>query len=439
MQPPQAGNSDLLQALSMAVSTNAHRILIFSAKAWTIIAITVIAYSALYLPQAAESTDYVMTFYASGHLVASGQAAKLYPESGALSFTTSPFNQATHVLLPGLPHNLTAAYMYSPLVAWAFAPLSHLRPNLSLLVWQGLSLVALVISCALLARLTHTKATDIFFLSFLLFPVFITIWIGQLGLVFGLLPLCLGYFLLTANRSFLAGLAWSFLSLKPQYLPAVGLVGLVLALVGRINCLAGIALGSGGLFLANLLIFPSDITLNWLTSLRASDAIFSSGLYAIPIHLVASLPSNLLMLAPLAQRSLAKWSIYCFVAALWITGLWQCRRMAKSGGNDVATISMTVVVGTILLPLVAPHMLYYDLALLLPAGATLFNKRPMQEGILLPWLTSIAWLSISLYFPLFLSFTPHFTLPLVLDLILLGIFIGLLRTTSRLSLDHKRS
>ncbi len=430
----------MLSYSRLARAISPYRILLFLAKAWTIVAIFVIVYSVLSMPQAAESTDYVMTFYAAGHLAASGQADKLYPESGALSFTTSPFNKATHALLPHLPNNLTAAYMYSPLVAWTFAPLSHLRPHLSLLFWQGLSLAALAVCCVLLAHLTHAKATDIFLLSFLLFPVCITIWIGQLGIVFGLLPLCAGYFLLVENRPLLAGLAWSLLSLKPQYLPAVGLVSLVLALGGRIQCLAGIVLGGTGLFLANLFVFPPEVTMNWLTSLRASDAIFSSGLYAIPIHLITSLPSNLLMLAPVAQRSLAKGFIYFLAVALWVSCLWRCRRMAKAGVNGVVTLSLTVVTGTVLLPLVAPHMLYYDLALLVPAGATLLDKRwPMQERIPLAWLTCTAWLSISLYFPLFLSVKPSFVLPLVLDLLLLGIFITMLRTTSRQSFDLQRS
>jgi Glycosyltransferase family 87 len=424
----------------MAVAITLYRILVFFAKTWTIIAIIVILYSALYLPQAAESTDYVMTFYVAGHLAASGQAANLYPGSDTLSFTNAPFDKATHALLPHLPRNLTAAYMYSPLVAWIFAPLSHLRPNLSLLLWQGFSLAALAICCAPLARLTRTKSTDIFFLSFLLFPVFITVWIGQLGIVFGLLPLCGGYFLLMKNRPFLAGLAWSFLSLKPQYLPAVGLVGLALALVGRSHCLAGIILGSAGLFLANVFIFPTEITMNWLTSLKVSDAIFSSGLYTVPIHLITSLPSNLLMLLPLAQRSWFKWPIYFLTASLWFIGLWECRRLAKAEVNESLTISLTVVVGTILLPLVSPHMLYYDLCIFLPAGATLLgNNWPMQGGILLARLTWITWLSISIYFPLFLGVKPTLALPLLLDFILLALSLSLLKITNKLSPDPKLS
>ena len=424
----------------MTVAITPYRILVFFAKTWTILAIIVILYSALYLPQAAESTDYVMTFYVAGHLVASGEALNLYPGPDALSFTGAPFDKATHALLPHLPQNLTAAYMYSPLVAWIFTPLSHLRPNLSLLLWQGLSLAALAICCALLASLTQTRSSDIFFFSFLLFPVFISVWIGQLGIVFGLLPLCGGYFLLMKNRPFLAGLAWSFLSLKPQYLPTVGLVGLALALVGRIHCLLGIVLGSAALFLANLFILPKEITMNWLTSLKVSDAIFSSGLYTVPIHLITSLPSNLLMLFPVAQRSLFKWLIYFLAATLWFIGLWQCRRLANANVNEPLTMSLTVVLGIILLPLTSPHMLYYDLCIFLPAGVILLGKnRLTREGDFLGPLTLIAWTGISIYFPFFLSIKPTSGQPLMLNLVLLGLFISLLTVTNKVLLGPKLS
>ena len=423
----------------MAEAMTSYRILVFFAKTWTIIAIIVIVYSALYLPQAAESTDYMMNFYAAGHLSASGQAAHLYPGPDTLSFTNSPFDKATHALLRHLPQNLTASYSYSPLVAWIFAPLSHLRPNLSLLLWQGLSVAALAISCALLGRLTRIKGTDIFFLSFLLFPVFITLWIGQLGIVFGLLPLCAGYFLLMKNRPFLAGLAWSLLSLKPQYLPAVGLVGLALAMVGRIHCLAGIMFGSAGLFLANLFIFPQEITMKWLISFRASDAIFSTGLYTVPIHMITSLPSNLLMLFPVSQRPSLKLPFYLLAAALWLTGLWQGWKLARSDEDRPSKVPLISAIGLSLLPLVPPHMLYYDLCMFLPAGVTLTGQEsPTPKGDFLRKAALIAWASIILYFPLFLTVNANVAVPLALEFILLGFFVAMLVFTNTISVGSER-
>jgi hypothetical protein len=411
-----------------------YRILLFFARTWTILATTLIIYSALYLPEAAESTDYVMTFYVAGHLAASGRATDLYPETNVLSFTGSPFDKAAHALLPHLPHNLTAAYMHSPLVAWIFSPLSRLAPNLSLLLWQGLSLVGLAICCGILAHVHDTKTSDILFLSFLLFPIFITLWIGQLSIVFGLLPLCTGFLLLMKSRPFLAGLAWSFVSLKPQYLPAVGLVGTALALAGRPHCLVGLVLGSAALLLANLVIFPQETTLKWLASFRAADASYSSGFYNVPIHLITSLPSNLLMLFPVDQRAALKLPLYALAAGLWLIALWQCWRLARTHLDQRAKILLMGLLAVVLLPLVPPHMLYYDLGLFLPSAIALRGRRPqMPEEFHLRRLTLIISTGISLYFPFFLSLNPNAALPLGLVSLFLACFIVILAMTNRIS------
>ena len=414
------------------VKITLYRTLLFLSKTWTILAVIVIGYSALYLPRPAESTDYVMTFYVAGHLAASGQATDLYPEPNASSFTGSPFDKAAHALLPRLPQNLTAAYMYSPLVAAIFVPLSNLRPNWSLLFWQGISLIMLAFCCRLLSHLSQAKASDIFFFSFLFFPVFITLWIGQLGIVFGLFPLCVGYLLLTKNRPFLAGIAWSFLSLKPQYLPAVGLVGAALAMVGRVRCLSGLVLGGCGLLGANLILFPWEVTIKWLKSFRVSDAIFSSELYSVPIQLIISLPSNLLMLFPAAQRPLFKLPVYSVAGALWLIGLWRCTNLATAKGNDSSKLPLMVVIGLFLLPLASPHLLYYDLCTYLLAGVILStNAMWALEKISLTRLPLIAGITISLYFPFFLNVNANVVVPLVLVAILLGFFVVILTATGR--------
>jgi len=143
-----------------------------------------------------QESDFIMTFYVAGQLVLAGRSVELYPEPDAKSFVSSPFDKAAHEFLPHLPKGSTGAYMYTPLVAGFFAPLSLAGPNYALLIWQALSVLALAFSCWLLARVTSGKAGEIFFLASLYFPVFLTLWAGQLGLAFGVAPLCAGYFLL---------------------------------------------------------------------------------------------------------------------------------------------------------------------------------------------------------------------------------------------------
>ncbi len=70
------------------------------------------------------------------------------------------------------------------------------------------------------------------------------IWIGHVGIVIGLLPLSLGLWLLVKNKPILAGLIWSLIFLKPQFLPVVLLIVAALALNGFFKCAAGLAIGT---------------------------------------------------------------------------------------------------------------------------------------------------------------------------------------------------
>ena len=135
--------------------------------------------------------------------------------------------------------------MYPPIVAWIFAPLSVVPPHVSLLLWQVISVATLGLACLLLSRTSDVRAQDLVFLSVLFFPTFITVLIGQAGIVFGLLPLSVGYWLLSRGSPLAAGFAWAALALKPQFLPAAGLMSMAYAATGRMRLLSGMVLGLG--------------------------------------------------------------------------------------------------------------------------------------------------------------------------------------------------
>src|SRR5262245_18498330 len=187
-----------------------YRAVIFAATVFTVAAIIFLLDSNLFSQREQfRESDYIMTFYVAGHLAATGRSNELYPKPDARSFIDSPFDRAAHDLLPQLPKPTTGAYMYSPLVAGLFAPVSLVGPNLSLFFWEALSVLALAVCCILLSRLTAVKTSDAFFLSFLFAPIYLTLWAGQLGLGLGLLPLVIGYFLLLRERPLAAGFVWA--------------------------------------------------------------------------------------------------------------------------------------------------------------------------------------------------------------------------------------
>ena len=208
-----------------STASTPNRTVVFLATAFTLAVLIFLIDNNLFSqPERFQESDFIMTFYVAGRLVSEGRASELYPEPSAKTFVNSRFDKAAHEYLPTLPKDSTGAYMYIPLVAGFFTPFGRLNPNVALLLWQTISVLALLWCCRELAALTAAKTSEMFFLAFLFLPIFLTLWAGQLGLTFGLLPLCLGFSLLVKNRPLLAGVIWSILLLKPQYFLAAAFV-----------------------------------------------------------------------------------------------------------------------------------------------------------------------------------------------------------------------
>lgn len=379
-----------------------------------------------------HESDYIMTFYVAGHLVVSGRSGELYPDASAPSFVDSPFDKAVHRLLPQLPKQYTGAYMHIPLVAGFFAPFSYIDPNWSLLIWQILSVTALALSCRMLSRHVQLNGQEVFFLSSLFLPVFLTLWAGQLGLGFGLLPLCIGFVLVHRQRSFLGGLVWSLLLLKPQFVLAGAFVAVSLALTHRFRVLIGMTVGVTALIVFTILTFGTGPTMQWLLSHRVSDATYSSGLQGIPGHLITGLPANLMILFPVSQRASLKLPLYAAAAAFWIFGLWYCHNLAKALRNPSVALTISFIIAVSLTSLTSPHLLYYDLCVLLPAGVLLLAQNgPLSGEKRLRWIAVGAWIAVSAFFPILIAFAQYKAVPLILELILLTHFCALLSLVNR--------
>jgi hypothetical protein len=409
-------------------SSRFFRAALFLASVWTVATwIFLIDNNLFSQRERFQESDFIMTFYIAGQLVLTGRSNELYPAPDAKSFIDSPFDKAAHEFLPHLPKESIGAYMYTPLVAGFFAPLSLTGPNYSLLVWQVLSVLALAFSCWLLARVSSAKSSELFFFSALFLPVFLTLWAGQLGLVFGVAPLCAGYFFLLRQRPLAAGVVWSLLLLKPQYFLAAAFVALVLALSGRRRTLAGMTTGVIALLGFTAVVFSPALTWHWLQSHQVSDSIFSAGLHGIPSHLITGLPANLMILFPAEMRAVVKWPLYLGAALLWLVGFAYALKLVRAKPAEAATIPLILVIGLVLCSLTLPHLLYYDLCVLLPAGILLLaNKTAALKQFVARDLALIGWIAVSGFLPLLLIFAAWKIVPLVLELILLGLFFILL-------------
>jgi len=377
-------------------------------------------------PKDFQQSDYMMTFYVAGHLSATGRESELYPTSGATSFAGASFDKAAHDLLRDLPKNTTAIYMYSPLLALFFAPLSLLSPTWSVLLWQALSLVALFFSCEILARSMEIDFPESFLMCAFFGPIFITLWSGQLGLVLGVFPLCLGYFFLLKHYALLAGLIWSMLLLKPQYLPSAVFIGLVLALHGKFRLVLGLVLGILIVVTMNLLLFSPELITRWVTSHELSDMLFTDSRYGIPAHLVTSIPADILLLLRSETRAIWKWPIYFGALSLWFAGLWYCWKICRAELAWRTQVSLILAVSCVLSSLVLPHLLYYDLCILIPAGFLFATTTKLVHLKRTTTPARLAWLSITLYLVIFVLFKANAVFSLILEMILLAFFLFLI-------------
>lgn len=404
------------------------------ARLLSIVFVATILFADFANPRRMDSSDYVISFYAAGRLAVAGDFDRLYPGPDDVSFRESAFNDFAHQLLPELDERSTTAFMYPPIVAWIFAPLSVLPPHVSLLMWQVISVVALGLACVLLSKTSEVGARALFFLSCLFFPTFMTVLIGQAGILFGLLPLSIGYWSLSRGSPAAAGFIWAALALKPQFVPAAGLMSMAYAANGRLRLLSGMILGLCGWLSLNYFLVPEGVFVAWIRSLQLSDAIFSGDEYRVPVHLLTSIPADLMMRVTSEARASLKPLLYGLSAGLGLFALWQCRKILCSrlpgelGRLAVFTTSLGI------LPLASPHLLYYDLVTLFPMGLILLGKEwsePPLKG--LRRLVLLSWSSIGAYFLLF-SFVGRFSpSSLILLLILLALWALFLQKTVHVS------
>ena len=127
-----------------------------------------------------------MDFYTVGAMMRTGLGAGIYPPSGAESFFNAPFDNFCKQLLPFLDKNSVAIYMYSPLLAMLFAPFSLMAPPVAMIAFQILCILALILVAFLLGyREGWKKCLGVVCMAALFCPVFHTLLIGQLGIVYG--------------------------------------------------------------------------------------------------------------------------------------------------------------------------------------------------------------------------------------------------------------
>jgi hypothetical protein len=377
-------------------------------------------------PALMQGSDFVMTFYPVGKLLLAGRASDIYPPPGAASFVEAPFNKYVHELLTFLPPQYVGIYMYSPLMALLLAPFALGSATQALIAWQLLSIIVLALVAYICSRGERSRGLDYFFMFTLFCPVFHTLLIGHLGIVVGLLPLALGYVLLSRSREGAAGFVWGALLLKPQFLPAAMLVAGSLFLAKRPRAALGLVAGLIVFGLLSCFALGPQMFFDWLKSFKMSDTIFAHAGYGFPAYMVVSLPAVLLQSFPFEARPIAKIFIYGLAAVIGLFALWRATLIlrgsgmagVKSGssgaeGGEVkdgaatieqmrqyrAALTLAMLIGLLVLPLVLPHFLFYDMCGLALIAVLAYQGHLWDaEQMRVRQIRTLSWWGLNLYY-----------------------------------------
>jgi hypothetical protein len=349
-------------------------------------------------PQSAiDTTDYVTTLYIAGHMVRNHAQEDIYPARDGTTFKNEKFETYGRKLLNDTSSNNFYLFPYPPLIALVTSVICFTTPTKSLIIWQSLSALSLFLSAWLFANLQNVKqnALFIFIASSAFFPVFNVLVVGQTSLLLGLLPLVGGYFLWMKNKPLEAGLAWSFLALKPQLLIPIAILLATLFADFLLNqtrlgksqnqsnfqpkdsllLILGVCLGIACLASLSVLIVGLDLNMGWLNAVHISGEMYgklSTGYWQY--HLFISLPCIILFCLPQALKESARLPTYALGGALMLVAVAISLKTLHLALDKDTRKELLVIICVFFLVLAAPHLLLYDATLLLlPAWIVLFR------------------------------------------------------------------
>jgi hypothetical protein len=406
---------------------------------WAVFALFIFFYTDFTQAHSLANSDYLTTFYTAGWIADHEQWQLLYPVKDAATFHHAPFDLKAHELLPLMPDYSVAEYMYMPLSSLVFAPYSKLLPQWSLFAWQITSILAILGSAYFVIRPNVEKNKPVLAscimaatgsLAFL--PTSNTLWIGQVGLVFGLAPLSLSYFFLAKNQPVKAGFTAALLFLKPQMLiPAFFLMASELSRK-RLTMVIGFLAGLMLLGQANYLVGGNSLMEAWINCLRTSDKVFSDPSHGVAIALATSLPRAILLSQPASEHGLLKPIVYGLALLLGLAGMSLSLRAHKRQLEPLAACNLAFALGLLALPVVVPHLFLYDTSILMPLGFLLFAVPgraalglSIEALIKIQKLVSLYWLIVCAYW-LILITNGKLANPLLLVFSFLAFYLAIL-------------
>jgi hypothetical protein len=292
-----------------------------------------------------KGTDF-LHFYVLGSLAAQHRGADLYNMYAQAALAAERVPQAAG--LRYLP-------LYPPQVSLLFAPLAHFSYLWALIFWWIFSAaiygICVFAVCRASPNLRHHKITVL--LLALGFPAFFHLiaW-GQTSAL-ALACFTAAYFLFSAKREFLAGLALGCLIFKPQ----LGLAAaLVFVSIGAWKVFAGALLSAAAQLVAGVLYYGTAPLRQWLATMWNLPALLR--LLEPRPYQTHCLRTFWSMLIPSATVALALYVVTAILVLGMTISVW------RRPQTPLALRYSSLLLATVL---VAPHLTVYDLVILAPA------------------------------------------------------------------------
>ena len=348
-------------------------------------------------------TDF-SAFYSAAKIILSGNSQNLYDLITINSIQQELYAESSFGI---------TLFLNPPHFALLMVPFGLLPYLPAVLLWMTLGIVSLWFSIRLISSKGFFR---LFILTLTWLPVFAAVSFGQ-NSFFTLLIFCLTYYFLKREKDFVAGLIFSLLLYKPQYLLFLGFLWLLKA---KKNKFALIGLGLGSLLQIgfNLLLLPEassayiDFFLNVSPKLTQLDG--------FPVWNTFSTKTFWEMLLPHAvDVSFLLYLLGIIIGSVGFLVIW--RRFS----NDLPIIFSVMVVWMIWS---LPYISLYDWTVLIIPAILLWDRLPGYSFHLRPiyafiWLITLISNSLAFIQYKYLGFAFQLSVPAFLSSAIILFFI----------------
>lgn len=347
------------------------------------------------------TTDFV-SFYAAGRVAHAPGPFAVYDRA----VHAHAEQQATE---PGIPY---VFFFYPPTFVLVCDAIARLPYLLAFLMFETLPALLLLALCD---RIVAVRPASLWLLPALSYaPLLWSLGVGQNSALSSTL-FAAGGALLMAGRPFGAGLSFAGLLFKPHF-------GLLLApalLAGREwRALAGLVTGSALFVAASVGAYGVDSWTLFAATVRHAAGEFAAS-SVVPFDRMASVAGGLRLIG--VPRAWASWlaTTVALTVGVLVARHWHRTREARAPAATAAR--MAVLIGGTLL--VMPVVLFYDLAVLLPAACFLWRSRAEASRYdpVATWLAAI-WLAGFLVYPF--PQRTHLPVPLLCDMAFFAVALG---------------